>query len=77
MFAQRQKPIDFAAEGLRLALSVDRDWESGLNGEPEESQARASRIQDNRTTIVMPGGQFQGWKLVSWDSERSSSSFLR
>src|SRR5689334_12147741 len=25
MSAQRQKPIDFAAEGLRLALSVDRN----------------------------------------------------
>ena len=25
MFAQRQKPIDFAAEGLRLALFVDRN----------------------------------------------------
>jgi hypothetical protein len=27
MFAQRQKPIDFAAEGLRLAFSVDRNCE--------------------------------------------------
>jgi len=25
MSAQRQKPIDFAAEGLRLALFVDRN----------------------------------------------------
>jgi len=25
MFAQRHKPIDFAAEGWRLALSVDRN----------------------------------------------------
>jgi hypothetical protein len=26
MSAQRQKPIDFAAEGLRLALSADRNY---------------------------------------------------
>src|SRR5215813_4451042 len=26
MSTQRQKPIDFAAEGLRLALSVDRNY---------------------------------------------------
>jgi hypothetical protein len=27
MSAQRQEPIDFAAEGLRLALSVNRNCE--------------------------------------------------
>jgi hypothetical protein len=32
MSAQRQKLIDFAAEGLCLALSANRTAESGLNG---------------------------------------------
>jgi hypothetical protein len=36
MSAQGQKPIDFAMEGLRLALPVERNWESGMNVKCEE-----------------------------------------
>ncbi len=35
MSAQRQKPIDFAAEGLRLALFVDRNC--GIQDERKSS----------------------------------------
>ena len=38
MFAQRQKPIDFAAEGLRLALSVDRNC--GIRVDPDLRRVR-------------------------------------
>src|SRR5215831_7247328 len=37
MFAQRHKPVDFAAEGSRLALSVDRNC--GIRGEPARDGA--------------------------------------
>jgi hypothetical protein len=38
MSAQRDKPIEFAAEGLRLALPVDRNCGNRVEGdEPLES----------------------------------------
>ena len=44
MSAQRQKPIDFAAEGLRLALFVDRNCGIRLkNSAPCQHQLKFGR----------------------------------
>jgi hypothetical protein len=40
MSAQREKPIDFAEEGLRLALSADRNCGIRLNKERNHYEIR-------------------------------------
>jgi hypothetical protein len=54
MFAQRQKPIDFAAEGLRLALSVDRNC--GIRVESlKEKMVLACKVLQNQSVVDVYG----------------------
>ena len=53
MSAQRQKPIDFAAEGLRLALFVDRNC--GIRDKNRFKAGIPKNVEPHR----VPGGYFR------------------